>query len=72
VSQILPFVAVFVAFAAVAAALMFLAGRVRRRGVGGDVMAVVDEVFRPTANQSHYEIQAQQDRRAPSSAPDGD
>ena len=70
-SQFLPFLVAFAAFAAVAGALMWLATRVRRRGVGGDVMAVVDDVFRPTAKQSHFEIQAQQERRAPTSAPDG-
>jgi hypothetical protein len=71
-SQLLPFVAAFAAFAAVAGGLMWLATRVRRRGVGGDVMAVVDDVFRPTAHQSHYELQAQDERRAPMSAPDGE
>ena len=71
-SQLLAFLAVFAAFVAVAGALMWLATRVRRRGVGGDVMAIVDQVFRPTAHQSHYELRAQEERRAPASAPDGD
>jgi hypothetical protein len=72
VSQLLPFLVAFAAFAAVAGALMWLATRVRRRGVGGDVMAVVDQIFRPTAYQSHHELRAQDERRAPTSAPDGD
>jgi hypothetical protein len=57
---------------AVLLALSWLAARVRRRGIGGDVMAQVDQVFRPTAHQSHHEIQAQAERGVTMTSPDED
>ena len=67
---LLAVVVAFGSFALVAAALMWLAMRVRRRGVGGDVMAVVDQIFRPTAHESHFEVRAQAERRTPVESPD--
>ena len=61
---------VAVALVAVVAALLWLAARVRRRGIGGNVMAAVDEVWRPTAHQSYYEIRAQSERGVATQSPD--
>jgi hypothetical protein len=66
------FVVLGLALIAVLSSLTWLATRVRRRGVGGEVMAVVDQVFRPTQHQSFYEIRTQDTRRPPMSAPDGE
>jgi hypothetical protein len=61
---------VAVALAAVVGALLWLAARVRRRGIGANVMAAVDEVWRPTAHQSYYEIRAQSERGVATRSPD--
>ena len=57
---------------AVLLALHWLATRVRRRGIGADVMAEIDQVFRPTAHQSHHEIRAQSERGVTMTSPDDD
>ena len=49
--------------------LVWLASRVRRRGIGGGVMAPIDEVFRPTAHQSRIEIEVQEERMVPMPSP---
>jgi hypothetical protein len=56
--------------AAVVAILLRLAARVRRRGIGANVMAAVDEVWRPTAHQAHHEIRAQAERGVATQSPD--
>ena len=61
---------VAVVLAAVVGALLWLAARVRRRGIGANVMAAVDEVWRPTAHQSYHEIRAQSERGVATQAPD--
>ena len=66
------FVVLGLVLIAVLGSLTWLATRVRCRGVGGEVMAVVDQVFRPTQHQSFYEIRTQDARRPPMSAPDGE
>ncbi|MDX6347262.1 MAG: hypothetical protein QOF84_2052 [Streptomyces sp.] len=52
----------------------WLASHVRRRGVAGAAvraaMASYDEAFRVTAHESHYEIQAQAERKVPVPSPD--
>ena len=72
VDAIWPFVAVLLVLVAVLGGLTWLGGRVRRRGIGGDVMAQVDQVFRPTAHQSHYEIRAEAERGVGHTSPDRD
>ncbi|MET7697747.1 hypothetical protein [Streptomyces sp. NPDC005485] len=54
--------------------LTWLAAVVRRRGLAGAAigaaLAAHDEAFRVTAHESHHEIQAQTERRAPLLSPD--
>jgi hypothetical protein len=59
-----------VGLAAVLGALVWLGIRVRRRGVGGEVMDHVDQLFRPTAPQFRHEIQTQEERMLPGSSAD--
>jgi hypothetical protein len=66
----LAFALLLVAFVGVLAALMWLAARVRRRGIGGDAMAVIEQVYRPTAYQSHAEIRQQAEQRGPLPSPE--
>ncbi|MEU2427953.1 hypothetical protein ABZ611_00265 [Streptomyces sp. NPDC007861] len=72
--EYLPLLMLAGALAAVLGCFAWLASRVRRRGTAGAAvraaMASYDEAFRVTAHESYYEIQAQQDRKAPLLSPD--
>ncbi|MFJ2771025.1 hypothetical protein [Streptomyces sp. NPDC087300] len=74
-SDLLPFLVIFGGFGAVLAALTWLATSVRRRGAAGGAVGAAlaswEEAFRVTAHESHVEIKAQADRKAPADAPDG-
>jgi len=70
VDQLWAVLVVAVVLAAVVGALLWLAARVRRRGIGANVMAAVDEVWRPTAHQSYHEIRAQSERGVATQSPD--
>ena len=54
--------------------LAYLAIRVRRRGTGGDVLANIlaanDELWYPTAHDSHWELRLDEERKAPVPTPD--
>ncbi|HEX6497906.1 MAG TPA: hypothetical protein VF054_02625 [Micromonosporaceae bacterium] len=52
-------------FAAVLGALAWLGSRLRRRGVGGDVMGPFDEIWHPAARRFRAEIEVYQERLAP-------
>ncbi|MEU8955877.1 hypothetical protein AB0C93_16405 [Streptomyces sp. NPDC048518] len=71
----LPLLVIFGGFAAVLAALAWLARRVRRRGTGGaalaGALAAWEEAYRITSHEAHVEIQAQADRQSPALSPDG-
>ncbi|SCZ07738.1 hypothetical protein OG963_28825 [Streptomyces sp. NBC_01707] len=71
--QFLPFLVVTGALAAVMGFFTWLAFVVRRRGLAGGAvrtaMASYEEAFRVTAHDSHYEIQAQAERKVPVAAP---
>jgi hypothetical protein len=56
--------------AAVVAALGWLAARVRRRAIGGGIMAPIDEIFRPTAHHARIEIEVQDERMVPMPSPE--
>jgi hypothetical protein len=47
----------------------WLGARARRRGIGGSVMAPLEEVWDPGAHRVHVEIQAQAEHAAPAPAP---
>ncbi|WP_314176772.1 hypothetical protein [Streptomyces winkii] len=71
--ELLPYLVVSGAFAAVIGFFAWLAGVVRRRGLAGgalrDALAAHDEAFRVTAHDSRYEIQAQTERKLPVLSP---
>ncbi|MGW8397727.1 hypothetical protein ACWGLP_13705 [Streptomyces lydicus] len=73
-SALLPPLLIAGGFAAVLACLAWLARYVRRRGAAGAgvgaAMATYDEAFRVTAHESHHEIRAQAERKAPLLSPD--
>jgi hypothetical protein len=73
--DVVPFLITVAALAAVVAGFAWLAARVRRRGLAGTAvraaLASYDEAFRTTAHDSHYEIQAQAERKVPAPSPDG-
>jgi hypothetical protein len=73
--DLVPFLVTAAALAAVMAGFAWLAARVRRRGLAGTAvraaLASYDEAFRTTAHESHYEIQAQAERKVPAPSPDG-
>jgi hypothetical protein len=70
VDTLLSFLVYLVGLAAVLGALVWLGIRVRRRGVGGEVMDHVDQIFRPTAPQFRHEIRTQEERMHPGSSTD--
>ncbi|MER7001864.1 hypothetical protein ABT297_02275 [Dactylosporangium sp. NPDC000555] len=45
---------------------VLLARRIRRRGLGGGLMNVAEEIYLPSARRSRVEIQAQVQRTTPS------
>ncbi|MEO3749967.1 hypothetical protein [Streptomyces sp. B6B3] len=59
---------------AVMGVLTWLASRIRRRGMARDAFQVItgahDTMYRPTAEESHYEVQAQAERKTPLSSSD--
>ncbi|MEV8375754.1 hypothetical protein AB0P21_23665 [Kribbella sp. NPDC056861] len=46
------------------------AARARRRGIGVSMMGPFDQMFRPTAAESHLEIQVQQEHKKPIGSPE--
>lgn len=72
---LLPFLVLAGVLAAVLGLFTWLAARIRRRGLAGGAvsaaLASYEEAFRVTAHESHVEISAQAERRAPLLSPDG-
>ena len=66
---LLAILAIFTAFAAVLGGLVWLASRARRRGIGGSVMGVFDEIYRPNSHRARIEIQVQNERMLPVISP---
>ncbi|MEU0808947.1 hypothetical protein [Streptomyces sp. NPDC005970] len=73
---LLPLAIVFGVLAAVLGGFVWLASRIRRRGLAGGAMsgalASYEEAFRVTSHEAHYEIRAQAERKAPILSPDDD
>ena len=67
--DVLPFLGILAVFAVVVAGFGWLAARARRRGVGGSMVAIADEVFRPTAHRSRIVIEAREEQAAPAPSP---
>jgi hypothetical protein len=70
----LPFLIMIGGLAAVLGFFSWLAARIRHRGLAGGAMSAAlasyEEAFRITAHESHVEIQAQKERKAPILSPD--
>jgi hypothetical protein len=47
-----------------------LGARARRRGIGGSVLAPLEEVWDPIAHRTNIEIQVQAEMEAPAPSPD--
>lgn len=60
-------VVVVAVFAAVAAGLVLLARRVRRRGIGDVVFGVADEIWHPAGHDTRIEVRVREERGTPSS-----
>jgi hypothetical protein len=71
VGEVLAFLVVAGGFAAILGAFVWLARRVRRRGVGGALMGPIDEIYHPAAHRLRFEIQVQEERMVPLPSPDG-
>ncbi|WP_392972643.1 hypothetical protein [Streptomyces sp. LN245] len=71
---LVPFVVMFGGLAAVLGLFVWLAARVRARGLAGGAvnaaLASYEEAFRATSHAAHVEIQAQKERKAPVLSPD--
>jgi hypothetical protein len=65
-----PLLAVAGYLAAAVGSLVWLAARVRRRGIGGGFVAPVEEIFRPTAHLSRIEIEVRNERMVPMPSPE--
>jgi hypothetical protein len=73
VTGFLTVAAFFAGLAATMAALVWLARRVRRRGIGGGLMGPIDEMWHPSAHRFRLEIETHEQRMMPMSpAEDGD
>jgi hypothetical protein len=63
--RLLVILTVFGGFAAVMGLLLWLGIRFRRRGVGGQIMSPIDEIYHPAAHRFRQEVQVQEERLAP-------
>lgn len=69
-AELVAFLVTASGLAAVLSLLVWLARRVRRRGVGGTLMGPIDEIYHPGAHRSRFEIQAQARRGVALPSPD--
>ena len=53
----------------VPAGYALLGRRARRRGIGGSLMAPLEEIWDPRAYRTHIEVQVTSEREAPAPAP---
>jgi hypothetical protein len=67
---LLAILTVFGGFAAVMGLLLWLGIRLRRRGIGGQIMSPIDEIYHPAAHRFRQETQVQEERLAPRSGSD--
>ena len=54
----------------VPAGYAWLGTRARRRGIGGSVLAPLEEVWDPAAHRTNIQIQVQAEHEAPAPSPD--
>ena len=55
-------------FAAILAAFVLLAFRIRRHGLGGTLMGPLDEVYNPAAHRARFDIESHEERVSPLSS----
>ena len=55
---------------AVPAAFLWLGRRARRRGIGGSVLAPLEEIWDPVTHRTNVEVQVQAEQAAPAPSPD--
>lgn len=70
VAQLFGFVMVAGGFAVIMGGFMWLASRIRRRGLGGAVMGPIDEVYHPQAHRARFDQQVEAEAVAPTPSPD--
>lgn len=58
------------AMVAVAGGLAWLGSRLRRRGVGSDVMGPFEEIWHPAAHRARLELRVYEERTVPAPSPD--
>ncbi|MDG4783333.1 hypothetical protein O7614_27110 [Micromonospora sp. WMMD961] len=63
--DVLIFLLVAACVAAILRALTWLGSRVRRRGIGGEVMGPFEEMWHPAAHRLRVEIRVQEARTVP-------
>jgi hypothetical protein len=69
-SGILTVVAMLGSYAVVLGGLVWIAAKVRRSGSSAPLLGVMDQIYRPTAEEARGEIRIQDERAAPN--PSGD
>ena len=72
VDVLLGFLAVAATYGSVLAALVWLAAKVRRSGVGGGVMGPFEEMWHPEGMQFRREIEQYEERGVSTPSPDDD
>nr|MDT0658863.1 hypothetical protein [Micromonospora sp. DSM 115978] len=69
-TDVLAILVVVASVTVIAGALLRLGARVRRRGVGVDVLGPFEEMWHPAAHRSRQEVRVQEERVAPMPTPD--
>jgi hypothetical protein len=69
VSQALLAVSGLAVLAGVPVGIWLLGRRARRRGIGGSVLAPLEEVWDPVAHRTAVEVQVQAEQEAPAPSP---
>jgi hypothetical protein len=69
VEKVLAWSAFVAVLAAICAGLLWLAARVRRRGVGRELMGPVDLLFRPHTHAINIEMETQEERMVETPSP---
>jgi hypothetical protein len=70
VSEALLAVSGLAVLAGVPVGIWLLGRRARRRGIGGSVLAPLEEVWDPVAHRTNIEIQVQAEMEVPAPSPD--
>ena len=68
-SEVVLLVAILAALLFVPVGFALLGRRARRRGIGGSLLAPLEEIFDPRAHAVHVEVQQQAEGRGPVPAP---